>query len=297
MKKNLDTILVVDDSQSNLKVLVELLGEDYDIIVAQNGLEAIDIIKEESEIDLILLDVMMPKLNGYDTCLRIKKIKGMEKVPIIFLTAKTDEESIQRAYDVGGIDYIRKPFLHKELILRIKTQLELKSLIKELNFFSSYDSMTKLYNRRVFFKKSKDLLKNTQDNIFVAMIDIDDFKSVNDTFGHDSGDLVIKHIAKIIKENFPDDVICGRLGGEEFAIVYGEESFENIKNKLEEVRKQIESLEILSSNKQLIKTTVSIGLSKKLSDDEKIDTLLKRADEALYNSKDKGKNKTTFREN
>ncbi len=295
LEKNLETILVVDDAQSNLKILVELLGDEYDIIVAQNGIEAIDIIKKEEKIDLILLDIMMPKLNGYDTCKKIKEIDRYREIPIIFLTAKSDEESIEKAYEAGGIDYIRKPFLHKELMLRIKTQLQLKALIKKLDFYSSYDSMTGIYNRRLYFKKAKELLANSKNMIFISMIDIDDFKKINDTYGHDSGDIVIKTVTKTIKESFDENIIFGRLGGEEFSLIYEDKDFDKAKERFEKLRLAIENLNIKSTKDKNIKTTISIGLVYRENIDENIDTLLKKADESLYESKNNGKNKTSYR--
>ena len=295
MEENIETILVVDDAHSNLKILVELLGEEYDVIVAQSGIEAIEIIKKEEKIDLILLDIMMPKLNGYDTCRKIKEIDKFINIPIIFLTAKSDEESIEKAYNAGGVDYIRKPFLHKELILRIKTQLQLKALIKKLDFYSSYDSMTGIYNRRLYFKKAKELLNNSKNMLFISMIDIDDFKKINDTYGHDSGDIVIKAIVNTIKESFEESVVFGRLGGEEFSIIYEDESFDKAKERFEQVRLGIEKLKVKSKKNENIKATVSIGLVYRENINENIDSLLKKADESLYESKNNGKNKTSYR--
>lgn len=124
MNKKNETILIVDDTQSNIDLLIELLS-DYDIVVATDGQIALDILQEDDTIDLILLDIMMPNMNGFEVCEIIKKNPKINKIPIIFLTAKSDEESIKKGFDIGGVDYIIKPFRAIELFARIKTHLNL----------------------------------------------------------------------------------------------------------------------------------------------------------------------------
>ncbi|MEA3554312.1 MAG: response regulator [Campylobacterota bacterium] len=119
-----ETILVVDDTQSNIDVLIELLDE-YDIIVATDGATAIEILNEDKDIDLILLDIMMPHMDGFEVCEILKNNAETKDIPIIFLTAKTDDDSIQKGFEIGGVDYITKPFRPVELISRIKTHLKI----------------------------------------------------------------------------------------------------------------------------------------------------------------------------
>ncbi len=125
------TILVVDDNKTNIDILRDLLKE-YDVITVLNGLTAIDIALQET-IDLILLDIMMPNMDGYEVCKILKSNKFTKKIPIVFLTAKADEDSIVKAYEVGGTDYITKPFKPKELLLRIEKDLEIYNLINQEN--------------------------------------------------------------------------------------------------------------------------------------------------------------------
>ena len=124
MDKDSKTILIVDDTVANLDILIELLDQ-YDVIDATNGQDALEIVEEES-VDLLLLDIMMPEMDGYEVCKRLKADKKTQDIPIIFITAKTDEDSIEKAYDTGGDDYVSKPFKPKELLARVKTQLYLK---------------------------------------------------------------------------------------------------------------------------------------------------------------------------
>ena len=131
MENRKKTILVVDDTEINIDILVELLGDDYDILVALSGERAIKIATKK-EIDLILLDIMMPDMDGYETCEVLKASEDTKGIPIIFITAKSEEDSINRAYEVGGADYVTKPFKIKELQARVNTQLDMQQLISEL---------------------------------------------------------------------------------------------------------------------------------------------------------------------
>lgn len=128
-----NTILIVDDTETNIDILVELLGDEYDILVALDGKSALEIAKEE-RVDLILLDIMMPEMSGFEVCEALKKDDKTRYIPVIFITAKSDDDSIDEAYEVGGIDYVLKPFRPRELRVRVKTQLRLKALS---SFFES----------------------------------------------------------------------------------------------------------------------------------------------------------------
>lgn len=126
----MDTILIVDDKKANIKILVELLGDNYDLLVSKDGQSAIEMVHEDKP-DLILLDILMPDMDGFEVCKELKKNSRTKNIPIIFLTAKTDEDSIETAYDLGGSDYVTKPFRPKELRAKVKRELELKKLQNE----------------------------------------------------------------------------------------------------------------------------------------------------------------------
>jgi diguanylate cyclase (GGDEF)-like protein len=286
------TILVVDDTETNIDILLELLS-DYDVVVATNGLSAISIAKEE-DINLLLLDIMMPEMDGYEVCARLKKDETTKKIPIIFITAKTDEDSIEKAYEVGGIDYVTKPFKPKELLARVRTQLEMQSLLQNLEYLASYDSMTGIYNRRKFFELSLKLFAS-HEKVFAIMIDIDKFKNINDTYGHPFGDKVIKEITQIIASHLTKDAIFGRLGGEEFAIVCEGNTIEEVNTMFENIRRAVENLEHITEMQEHVTSTISAGISQKHSSHESLDYLLKEADDALYSAKKSGRNKTVLR--
>lgn len=287
------TILIADDVEINVDVLVEVLSHKYNIITAYSGQEVIDIV-DTQHVDLILLDIMMPEMDGYETCKILKSKQITKDIPVIFITAQNDEESIQEAYEVGGIDYITKPFKVKELLARVNREIQLKSLIEHLHFLSSYDEMTKVYNRRKFFELAKIECHN-RENLFAIMIDIDKFKNINDTYGHDIGDKVLKYISAELKQHVPDDSIFGRIGGEEFAIILRKKSKQKAIKKAKKLKKAIENLQIpIKKHKQLLSCTISIGITQATPQTKSIDNLLKEADIALYQAKNNGRNQVVF---
>jgi diguanylate cyclase (GGDEF)-like protein len=296
------TILVVDDTISNLDIVTNLL-QDYDLIDATSGKDALEIVAEE-KIDLILLDIMMPDMDGYEVCNILKADEKTENIPIVFITAVTDEESIEKAYDLGGADYVTKPFKPKELLSRVKKELKIQDLIhdleeqkKELKLLASTDSMTKLYNRRYFTKISEhtfDLVKREQKKLSIMMIDIDRFKSINDTYGHQIGDEVIISLANILLKNQrKSDIVC-RFGGEEFLILLPHTSTDGTNIVAQKIRQDVENVSI-SNN---LHFTVSIGISAVIPEDTDIDMAIARVDKALYKAKTSGRNRVcTFRLN
>ena len=292
--KERNTILIVDDTETNIDILLELLGDKYDILVALNGENALSILQEE-RVDLILLDIMMPIMDGYSVCSILKSKENLKDIPVIFITAKTDEDSIEKAYEVGGIDYVTKPFKPRELLARIKTQLKLKKMIEHLEFIAAHDEMTGLYNRRKFFSLSLERFNKSKENLCAVMIDIDKFKNINDTHGHAVGDEVIKLVTKTISENLLDGAILGRIGGEEFAAICHSENANNVLENIEKIRVVIEKLEVITSDAKSVKFTISEGIAKATQRTTTLDELLKEADIALYEAKGSGRNRVIFR--
>ena len=278
-----NTILLVDDVRINLEILKKILDGSYDVLCAESGREAIKIV-QSMNVDLVLLDIMMPDVDGYEVCHTIKHNKKTKDIPVIFVTSKVDEASIVKGYDIGAVDYITKPYKKKELVAKIKTHLKIKKLIEELEYIATHDTMTGALNRRQFFKLAIEKF-NEDDNIYGVMIDIDKFKNINDTYGHHIGDIVIKTFAKITKNTI--NGIFGRLGGEEFGIICDENEI----SKLDILRQKIENLII----EDKVKFTISIGVAKKNQNHKNIDELLHDADLNLYEAKGSGRNKIVFR--
>ena len=294
------TILIVDDTKINIDILIELLGNMYDIVVSLSAKRALTIL-ETTSVDLILLDILMPDMSGYDVCRLLKAKEETQNIPVVFITSSTDEESIDQAFEVGGIDYITKPFMALELLARVKTHLNTQDLIQKLEsshstmeLLASQDHMTKLYNRRYFSEISENILelaKRGDKNLSIMMLDIDKFKDVNDTYGHHVGDNVIIALADLLKEFSRSSDIACRFGGEEFILLLPETSSEGAYLIAEKLRKKVEEFSVILADNSFLKFTVSIGVAEvEIHEDSAIERSIQRADTALYKAKESGRN-------
>ena len=286
------TILAVDDMKENLDIILDILNE-YDVIAVKSANEALAILENE-KISLILLDIVMPEINGIDLCQIIKSQSSTKDIPVIFTTSQDDEDSISNAYEAGASDYVCKPLKRRDVIARVNTQLKLRKIIEDLEFLASRDTMTGIYNRRKFFELATILFNESNDNFFLATIDIDYFKRVNDNFGHDAGDFVIKRITEIISAQLPQDSIFARVGGEEFIVIFFEEDSQKALSFFENVR-EIISKENIVYNGNVINSTISIGLVQKNDKNNEIDEVIKKSDIALYEAKRTGRNRIIYR--
>jgi len=287
------TILLVDDIEENIRTILGILN-NFDIIPCTSGKEALEILKEEP-VDLILLDIMMPEMNGYQVCEIIRADPVLKEIPIIFLTARQDEDSIEKAYEIGAHDYVTKPFLPRELRARVEFQLKYFNTLKRLEYIASHDQMTGIYNRRRFFEIAKEQFNTvTKECFFAIMLDIDHFKRINDKFGHAVGDIALKEITSAISSVLPPDACFARLGGEEFAIVIADRDSIEVNNLAEEIRSSVEKTPI-QTEKGTIHCSISMGVSQNSHEFNNIDELLNAADEALYEAKDSGRNRSIFR--
>lgn len=292
-------VLIVDDTPENIDILARFLKQQgLNISIAPNGEIALKII-EKNKPDLILLDVMMPGIDGYQLCEKLKSNDQTKAIPIIFISAKSEVEDLVRGFDVGGVDYIVKPFQQKEVVARVKNQLttvklihEKNKLIEELDSISRIDPLTGISNRR----DMREILENEQfryeryGKVFcVLMADIDFFKKVNDQYGHDMGDFVLKKVSQILKEKCRKVDYLARWGGEEFLIVLPETSLAGGEKAGESIRKSIEA-EKFDFNEQEISITMSIGVACHTRKEMKLEELLKMADERLYVAKERGRN-------
>lgn len=286
------TILIVDDTESNIDMLLAIL-KDYDTIVATNGEDALMILEEES-IDLVLLDILMPGIDGFEVCRRMKENASSSKIPVVFITAKSDEDTIEEAYAIGGIDYVTKPFKPRELRARVKTHLEFQTMVQHLDFIASYDMLTGIFNRRKFFQLSQAVF-DAHTQICAIMIDIDRFKQINDTYGHHNGDIVLKMIAQSITQNLPIEAILGRMGGEEFAVIVSGIDEAKAMSLIEIIRQAVEESMIVLNEDTPVHCTISSGVALKDDVTKTLDLLLQKADNAMYEAKEKGRNCSIFR--
>jgi len=284
------TILAVDDTETNIDMLIAIL-KNYDVIPALSGEDAIEIAKNE-DLDLILLDILMPGIDGFEVCKRLKNDPKTKEIPIIFITAKDDEATISQAYDLGGIDYVIKPFRPMELLARINTQLKTRELMKRLEFLASRDTMTGIYNRRKFFELGEEIFEKGDSSLYGAIMDIDKFKTINDTYGHNGGDIALKEIIKKIVEMIPSDTLFARMGGEEFGLLFYSDTKDSALNMLECIRNGVAKLDI-DIDGNIINPTISIGVSN-IGNCKNIDDMLKNSDVALYKAKDSGRNRVVM---
>ena len=298
MTKNIDrpfmienaTILIVDDMQSNQQILGSSLKDFYDIKYASNGADAIKIIGQEPLPDLILLDLEMPDMNGFEVMKLLKQDEKTSDIPVIFVTGHDDIKNEERALINGAVDYITKPISPIIVKARVKTHLTIKCQRDQLLKKASYDQLTQVYNRHKlveegqrFFSKSK----RHGDSFCLTILDIDFFKNVNDTHGHLIGDEILKSVANLLKSNVRAEDIVARFGGEEFVIVFDRCVLNDAQLKADILRMQVARL-----FPNDIKITASFGVTcADISRHKNFDDILKDADDALYKAKETGRNK------
>ena len=290
------TILVVDDMTTTLLLLHDLLKDTYEVKIAKSGTKALEILNSPNDIDLILLDIEMPDINGYDVCKRIKNNETIKNIPIIFITGRTSQEDEEYGLNLGAIDYITKPFNKAIVKLRIKNYLEMKIKNDMLEKLSMYDGLTNIRNRRFFdetFEKTFSEIKRDKKSLAVLMIDIDFFKPYNDNYGHGQGDETLRKVAKALEKTIKraSDFVA-RYGGEEFVILLkdiNKDGVEAVANNLLNAVRELKITHEFSKIENYV--TVSIGASyyNSSSDITKLELLLK-ADETLYNVKNSGRN-------
>lgn len=290
------TILVVDDMTTTLLLLHDLLKDTYEVKIAKSGTKALEILESPNDIDLILLDIEMPDINGYDVCKRIKNNETIKNIPIIFITGRTSQEDEEYGLNLGAIDYITKPFNKAIVKLRIKNYLNLKIKNDMLEKLSMYDGLTNIRNRRFFdetFEKTFNEIKRDKKSLAVLMIDIDFFKPYNDNYGHGQGDETLRKVAKALEKTIKraSDFVA-RYGGEEFVILLkdiNKDGVEAVANNLLNAVRELKITHEFSKIENYV--TISIGASfyNSNSDVTKLELLLK-ADETLYNVKNSGRN-------
>lgn len=295
-KKEKPTVLIVDDMTTNLLILSDLLKDEYQIKIAKNGQKALDIVHSSDEVDIILLDIMMPDIDGYEVCRQLKSNPKTKNIPIIFVTAKDNDADEEYGLNLGAIDYITKPFNKAIVRLRIRNHLELKLKSDLLEELSMYDGLTHIPNRRFFdevFQSTYKEVKRENKSLAVMMIDIDFFKLYNDNYGHGKGDETLKKVAQALQTTLkrPTDLVA-RYGGEEFVVLLKDIGEENVKKVALNLLQAVQELQITheySKVEQIV--TISIGVAYKTASSliNKVELLI-CADKALYDVKRTSRN-------
>ncbi|MBR8830101.1 MAG: diguanylate cyclase [Chlorogloea purpurea SAG 13.99] len=304
------TILIIDDVPANLKLLSQMLIEQgYTVKCVKSGAMAL-VTLNINQPDLILLDVNLPDMNGYEICENLKKNEVLQDIPIIFLTVSDDLEYKIRGFQVGGADYITKPFHIQEVIARVNNQIKItrqKRQLRErvdkyqqnqekLQELALIDPVTGVPNRRCFNEHlEKEWRQHLQERAFLTLImaDIDHFKLYNDTYGHIQGDMCLQTIARTLYDlvNRPGDLVA-RYGGEEFALVLANTTLEQGEAVARRILEGIKNLAISHPRSPLSdRVTLSLGIAAVVPDVNHEPTILiQRADQALYCAKINGRN-------
>ncbi|OUR61358.1 hypothetical protein A9Q74_09320 [Colwellia sp. 39_35_sub15_T18] len=294
-------ILAIDDAKDGLLLLAfDLQEAGCDVVSANSGESALRLL-EQNQVDLIILDMHMPGLSGLATLAALKSNSKLQDIPVIMLSASDLEDEIVAALELGADDYVVKPYIRKVLLARMHTSLRLREKTKALAYLAKTDFLTGINNRSCFYQLTNSAMSQASrndHNIVIAMFDIDLFKRVNDNYGHDVGDQILKAFAQCMSQCFRDYDIIGRLGGEEFAVCLPDTNIEQAMLACERFRCNIEQLSLSSAvdnqnqeNSNLVKITVSGGVVSSSRKSLDIDQLLKQADVALYYAKSTGRNK------
>lgn len=298
-KTSAERILIVDDESINIQVLLNHLSfKNYRTDYAINGFEAIEKIFND-EYSLILLDLMMPGMSGYEVCRKIREKYSSFELPVIILTARDRSSDIVAAFEAGANDYLVKPLDRIELFARIHTQLALRHAVRNaiLNAeLANRDHLTNLYNRRFFINagtREFETSRRYNREMSVIMIDIDYFKTINDNFGHDTGDIILKDLAAIISINIRGIDIPGRFGGDEFLLILPGTGKDGALSAGEKIRSLAEQSVLTTETSGELKFTISIGISSFRQSVESFESMVKEADEMLYLSKKNGRNRVT----
>jgi diguanylate cyclase (GGDEF)-like protein len=312
MDRNQDAgvILIVDDNPTNLLVLSQALKEaGYKNRVAIDGESALEQVEDEAP-DLILLDVQMPGIDGFETCRRLKKNPNTLDIPVIFITANASTESVVEGLSLGAVDYITKPFRKEEVLARVKVHMQLRFLTRmvqeqaidlqkanqELKRLANLDGLTQVANRRCFddtLEREWRKLAQKQLPLSLILCDIDYFKSYNDYYGHQAGDTCLKSVAQMLEESVSNSSdLVARYGGEEFVILLPKSTLKQAAHIAHIIHHNVRRLGIPHAQSKVSpQVSVSSGISSYVPDPNTESTsLIAAADKALYIAKRQGRN-------
>lgn len=282
------SVLAVDDAPDLLQLLkVVLHDEPYDLRCAENGEEAMRLTREGRP-DLLLLDIDMPGMDGFEVCRLYKKRKDTRDIPVIFLTSQSETDYRRAGLAMGAIDYITKPFDLEELKFRIRNHLEVKQRVDRLEERTVTDSLTGLYNQSFIHKRMLEEISYSRrhnEALSIAMLDLDHFKQINDTFGHMVGDEVLERVAAVMRQQLRSEDIACRYGGEEFLVILPATPHGKAIMVLNKLRQAISEISWRQTD---LRVTASAGVSTYREGSPQ--ALIADADKRLYQAKALGRN-------
>jgi len=286
-------VLIAEDEMVNIKVLVATLDE-YEIVIAKTGEQAISKALSSQPPDLILLDINMPGMDGYEVCRILKKNLESMDIPIIFITVQASVEDETKGLEMGAVDYISKPFSPAIVRARVANHLELKQQRDLLHQLNMTDPLTKIANRRrldEYLTTSFYQAQRTDSELCLLMIDIDNFKALNDLAGHDYGDDCLRQVAQSVAASLQRSTeLAARFGGEEFCVILPATEIIEWRKVAEKIRANIDALQLNHPAADINNVTVSIGCSAMNVETDDPNALFKLADALLYQAKQKGRN-------
>jgi len=288
------TILITDDEKMNLDILGSILSPTYDLLISKDGNRAIKLAREHKP-DLILLDVLMPDVSGFDVIVDLKNNEETINIPVIFITGLTSSEDEEKGFVLGAVDYITKPFNKAIVKARVKTHIRILDQMRMIESIGFIDPLTKISNRRGFENRLNlewNRAYREQSSISLLMMDIDNFKNYNDSYGHQQGDVALKTFAEVSGRSLLRCVdFISRWGGEEFIILLAGTDKTGAMEVAERVRKNIANTVITTGDNIETNITVSIGVNTVIPGaDDSAEDFIKKADQALYEAKNSGRN-------
>ena len=310
---NSANILVVDDDPVNCQVIENfLLLHGYAVTSLNSAAAALALLQASLDYDVLILDIMMPGISGYDLCRKLRRKYSPLELPILMLTAQNLPRNSFQGFEAGANDYLSKPFEKQEILARVGTLSLLKKIGRdlaashhekmELEHISTLDELTGILNRRAFnFYMNREWQQAAQNGapLAVIMLDIDHFKKFNDTYGHLAGDHCLKQVAGALTSALPGSAdVLARYGGEEFVIALPNSNHHQAKSVAQSIHRNIQALSIPHTRSETAaKLTVSMGIALSVpTDSQSVTHLLDAADKALYMAKQQGRDQSVFYE-
>jgi len=308
MSNNKPTILIVDDEPVNIKILNEILKQDHHIKVATNGYQAINQVQLQPVPDIILLDILMPDMDGFEVCKHLKNTSHTLDIPVIFITSSEKEDDESKGFEAGAVDFITKPIRPTIVQARIKNQLlllhqkkELQRMHREVLALSLTDSLTGIPNRRRLNEYiNQEWIRGQRNHtpIGVLFMDLDFFKAYNDYYGHAAGDTCLQAVANVLQNRIREQDLSARYGGEEFVCILPNTNIDGVRQLGNDILREIRSLNIRHNNSAVDnKVTISMGGTSVIPENDIYpEILIEIADKLLYEAKDEGRDRLVIHE-